>query len=83
MNRTNSLLIFASITLSIYLVFNTLTTTSAFALENDEYTNYPSEYSNENYYDESEYSSDSYDGYYDNYDTGLYEDRYGKIYYIE
>ena len=83
MNRTYSLLFFASITLSIYLVFNTLATTSAFALENDEYTNYPSEYSNESYYDESGHSTDSYDGYYDNFEAGLYEDRYGKIYYIE
>ncbi|HET7644379.1 MAG TPA: hypothetical protein VFK40_12795, partial [Nitrososphaeraceae archaeon] len=65
------------------LVLNTLATTSVFALENDEYTNYPSEYSNESYYDESEYSSNSYDGYDDNYESGLYEDRYGKIYYIE
>ena len=83
MNRTNSLLIFASITLSFYLVFNTLDLTSVFALESDEYTNYPTEYLNERYHDESEYSPDSYHGYYDNYESGLYEDRYGKIYYIE
>ncbi len=83
MNRTNSLIILASITLSFYLVFNTLATTSIFALESDEHTNYPSEYSNESYYDESEYGSDSYDGYYDNYNNGFYEDRYGKLYYIE
>jgi hypothetical protein len=83
MNRTNSLIILASITLSIYLVFNTFATTSVFALESNEYTNYPLEYSNEKYNDDSEYSSDSYDGYYDNYENGFYEDRYGKLYFIE
>ena len=65
------------------MVFNTLDTTSAFALENNEYTNTPPEYSDESYYDESEYSSNFYGGYYDNYESGLYEDRYGKIYLIE
>jgi hypothetical protein len=58
-------------------VFNTFATTGVFALESNE------EYSNEKYNDDSEYSSDSYDGYYDNYENGFYEDRYGKLYFIE
>jgi len=65
------------------MVFNTLAATNVFAIASDEYNNYPSENSSENYYDKSENSHNSYDGYYDDYENGYYEDRYGKLYYIE
>ena len=75
MNRTKSLIIFASITLGIFLVFNTTTMINVSAFEDKE----PSYYSSE----VSEHNSDIEGEYYDNHEIENYEDRYGKPYYIE
>lgn len=86
MNRTNSLIIFASIMLGIFFVFNTTTMINVSAGEDKELSYYlpeSSEYPTMNDYYSSEYNPDIYDRYYDNYESGYYEDRYGKPYYIE
>ncbi len=74
MNRTNSLIIFVSITLTSFLIAiaTTTTTINTSAFENSSY--HPQL---------TEYTPEVYDQYYDNYESGHYEDRYGKSYYIE
>ena len=71
MNRTNSLIIFASILLGILLVFNTTMMINVSTAEDKELSYYPPE--------SSEYNPSIYD----NYESRYYEDRYGKPYYIE
>ena len=98
MNRTNSLIILAAITLGTFLVFNTTTTSMI--------TNVSAEPAGEGYYYQSEREeyyyppqmdgydpselpeyipSESYgDGYYDHYESGYYEEQgYGTSYDIE
>jgi hypothetical protein len=75
MNRINSLIIFASITLGIFLIFNTTTMIDVSALEDKELSYYSPE--------PSEHNPGTYDEYSDNYEIDYYEDRYGKPYYIE
>jgi hypothetical protein len=75
MNRTNSLIIFASITLGTFLLFNTTTMINVSALEDKELSYYSPEASLHN--------PDMYGEYDDNYEIEYYEDRYGKPYYIE
>lgn len=75
MNRTNSLIIFASITLGTFLIFNTTTMINVSALEDKELSYYSPE--------ASVHNPDIYGEYEDNYEIEYYEDRYGKPYYIE
>ena len=75
MNRTNSLIIFASITLGTFLLLNTTTMINVSALEDKELSYYSPE--------ASVHNPDMYDEYDDNYEIEYYEDRYGKPYYIE
>jgi uncharacterized membrane protein SpoIIM required for sporulation len=82
MNRTNSLIIFASMLLSAFFVFNTTTMINVSATEDKELSNYPpesSEYLTMNDY----YTPEPNPVKYDNYESRYYEDRYGKPYYIE
>ena len=74
MNRTNSLIIFVSITLTTFLIpiaTTTTTTINTSAFEDSSYSQL------------TEYIPEVYDQYNDNYESGHYEDRYGKTYYIE
>lgn len=85
MNRTNSLIIFASILLGILLVFNTTMMINVSTAEDKELSYYPpesSDYSTMNDYYPPE-SSEYNPSIYDNYESRYYEDRYGKPYYIE
>lgn len=75
MNRTNSLIIFASITLGTFLIFNTTTMINVSALEDKELSYYSPE--------ASVHNPDIYGEYEDNYEIEYYEDRYGKPYYLE
>lgn len=75
MNRTNSLIIFASITLGTFLLLNTTTMINVSALDDKELSYYSPE--------ASVHNPDMYDEYDDNYEIEYYEDRYGKPYYIE
>ena len=75
MNRTNSLIIFASITLGTFLLPNTTTMINVSALEDKELSYYSPE--------ASVHNPEMYDEYDDNYEIEYYEDRYGKPYYIE
>ena len=75
MNRRNSLIIFALITLGTFLIFNTTTMINVTALEDKE----PYYYSPET----SVHNPDIYGEYDNNYEIEYYEDRYGKPYYIE
>ena len=75
MNRTNSLIIFASITLGTFLLLNTTTMINVSALEDKELSYYSPE--------ASVHNPEMYDEYDDNYEIEYYEDRYGKPYYIE
>ena len=68
MNRTNSLIIFASLLLGTFFVFNTTTMINVSAVEDKELSYYPPEYN---------------PAIYDKYESRYYEDRYGKSYYIE
>ena len=82
MNRTNSLIIFASILLAAFFVFNTTTMINVSATEDKELSYYPqesSEYPTMNDY----YPPESNPAKNDNYESRYYEDRYGKPYYIE
>lgn len=73
MDRTNTLIIFASVTLATFLIANTTTMINAF--EDKEFSYYLE--------DSMEHNPEIYDEYYDSYESGYYEDRYGKPYYIE
>jgi hypothetical protein len=73
MNRTNSLITFASITLTTLLVLNTIAMVNVSAIEDQESYSYP---------ESKEYTPQISNEYYDNYESGHYEDRYGKSYYI-
>ena len=75
MNRTNSLIIFASITLGTFLLLNTTTMINVSALEDKELSYYSPE--------APEHNPDMYGEYDNNYEIEYYEDRYGKPYYIE
>jgi hypothetical protein len=75
MNRTNAIIIFASITLGTFLIFNITTMINVSAFEDKELSYYPQE--------PSEYNPDEYYEDYDNYEIEYYQDRYGKPYYIE
>ena len=75
MNRTNSLIIFASITLGTFLLLNTTTMINVSALGDKELSYYSPE--------ASVHNPDVYGEYDDNYEIEYYEDRYGKPYYIE
>ena len=75
LNRTTILIIFASITLGTFLLFNTTTNINVSALEDKELSYYSPE--------ASVYNPDMYGEYDDNYEIEYYEDRYGKPYYIE
>ncbi|HET8855905.1 MAG TPA: hypothetical protein VFM28_00095 [Nitrososphaeraceae archaeon] len=82
MNRTNSLIIFASLLLGTFFVFNTTTMINVSAVEDKELSYYPPEspeYPVMNDYYPPEYNP----AIYDNYESRYYEDRYGKPYYIE
>ena len=75
LNRTTILIIFASITLGTFLLFNTTTIINVSALEDKELSYYSPE--------ASVHNPDMYGEYDDNYEIEYYEDRYGKPYYIE
>ena len=75
MNRTKSLIILVSITLATFIIYNAATTTiNVSAVENEEIS-YHSEL--------IEFNPEIYDQSYNDYESGYYEDRYGKSYYIE
>jgi len=85
MNRINSLIILASITLGAFLVLNAYPSMKALALEERSEHYYPpaQDYPPENGYNsDMQYNQDRYGGFSDQYESGYYEDHYGKPYKI-
>ena len=85
MNRINSLIILASITLGGFLVLNTSPLMKVLALEERSEHYYPpaQDYPPENGYNsDMQYNQDRYGGFSDQYESGYYEDHYGKPYKI-
>jgi hypothetical protein len=86
MNRTNSLIILTSITLEALLVLNTYPSTKVLASEesSEPYYPRPQDYPPENSYNsDTQYNQDRYGELSDQYETGYYEDHYGKPYKIK
>ena len=85
MNRTNSLIILASITLGAFLMLNTYPLMKVLASEerSEHYypptQDYPPEYG---YNSDRQYNQDRYGEFSDQYESGYYEDHYGKPYKI-
>jgi hypothetical protein len=85
MNRINSLIILASITLGAFLVLNTYPLMKVLALGERSEHYYPpaQDYPPENGYNsDMQYNQDRYGGFSDQYESGYYEDHYGKPYKI-
>ena len=85
MNRINSLIILASITLGAFLVLNTYPLMKVLASEERSEHYYPpvQDYPPENGYNsDMQYNQDRYGGFSDQYESGYYEDHYGKPYKI-
>ena len=86
MNRTNSLIILASLTLGAILVFHNapLIDVSASGDRSEHYYPPTQDYPPANAYNsDMQYNQDRYGGYSDQYESGYYEDHYGKPYKIE
>ena len=93
MNRKNSLIILTSITLGALLVFNTYPSMKVLALGEKSEHYYPAEqdYPQEQDYPpagngynlDMQYNQDRYGELSDQYETGYYEDHYGKPYKIK
>ena len=85
MNRTNLLIILTSITLGALLVFNTYPSTKVIASEesSEPYDPPTQDYPPENSYNsDTQYNQDRYGDLSDQYESGYYEDHYGKPYKI-
>ena len=85
MNRINSLIILASITLGAFLVLNTYPLMKVLASEERSEHYYPpaQDFPPENGYNsDMQYNQDRYGGFSDQYESGYYEDHYGKPYKI-
>ena len=80
MNRTNSLIILTSITLGALLVLNTYPSTKVLASEESSEPYYPPE---NGYSSDRRYNQDRYGEFSDQYESGYYEDHYGKPYIIK
>jgi len=88
MNRTNSTIILAAITLGIFLVFNTITTpmitnvsaeptAEGYVNEEQSHMDYPPEKENDYYSSKPpEYNPERYGGYYGHYEGDFYLDQY-------
>ena len=86
MNRINSLIILASITLGAFLVLNTYPLMKVLALDERSEHYYPpaQDYPPENGYNsDMQDNQDRYGGFSDQYESGYYEDHYGKPYKID
>jgi hypothetical protein len=87
MNRINSLIILTSITLGALLLFNTYPSMKLLAFGEKSEQDYPQEqdYLQEenNYNSDMPYNQDRYGALSDQYETGYYEDHYGKPYNIK
>jgi hypothetical protein len=79
MNRINSLIILASITLGAFLVLNTYPLMKVLASEERSEHYYPPE---NGYNSDKQYNQDRYGEFSDQYESGYYEDHYGKPYKI-
>ena len=79
MNRINSLIILASITLGALLVLNIYPSTKVLASEESSEPYYPPENGHNS---DMQYNQDRYGGFSDQYESGYYEDHYGKPYKI-
>jgi hypothetical protein len=86
MNRTNSLIILASITLGTFLVFNTAPLIDVSGSGDMLAQDYPpvQDYQPENGFNlDMQYNQDIYGEFSDQYESGYYEDHYGKPYEIK
>ena len=86
MNRTNSLIILASVTLGAFLVFNTTPLIDVSASGDRSAQDYPpvQDYPPENGYNpDMQYNQGIYGEFSDQYESGYYEDHYGKPYKIK
>ena len=92
MNRTNSVIILASLGFAAFLVLNTAPMIDVSASEDRSDYYYPppqdyppaQDYPPSNGYDsDRQYNQDRHVGYSDQYESGYYEDHYGKPYKIE
>ncbi len=87
MNRINSLIILTSITLGAILVFNTYPSLKVLAFGEKSEQDYPQEQdypsTGNGYNSDMQYNQDRYGELSDQYETGYYEDHYGKPYKIK
>jgi hypothetical protein len=87
MNRINSLIILTSITLGALLVFNTYPSMKVLAFGEKSEHYYPQEQdypqAENGYNSDMPYNQDRYGALSDQYETGYYEDHYGKPYNIK
>jgi hypothetical protein len=87
MNRTYSLIILAACTLGAFFSISIYSASDVYASGDkstkDNYDEYcPCRGYDDREYDNEEYDNEEYDnGYYDQYESGYFEDRYGKPYY--
>jgi hypothetical protein len=87
MNRTYSLIILAASTLGAFFSISIYSASDVYASGDkstkDNYDEYcPCRGYDDREYDNDEYDNEEYDnGYYDQYESGYFEDRYGKPYY--
>ena len=87
MNRTYSLIILAASTLGSFFSISIYSASDVYASGDkstkDNYDEYcPCRGYDDREYDNEEYDNEEYDnGYYDQYESGYFEDRYGKPYY--
>ena len=86
MNRTNSLIILASITLGAFMVFPTTPLIDVSGYGDRLAPDYPpvEDYPPENaFHPDKHYNQDIYGEFSDQYESGYYEDHYGKPYSIK
>ena len=87
MNRTYSLIILAASILGALFSISMYSANDVYASGDKSTKDNHGEYCQSRGYDDREYDNEGYDngekhsGYYDQYESGYYEDRYGKPYY--